>query len=68
MSHIKRMEVELDDLITKTASLSVFAVESNKIFSGLPIVEKDDIHLQLQYMGEYMVVLARRLERAEGSK
>ncbi|QHJ79673.1 MAG: hypothetical protein [Caudoviricetes sp.] len=47
MSHIKRMEVELDDLITKTASLSVFAVESNKIFSGLPIVEKDDIHLHM---------------------
>lgn len=68
MSHIERMKVELEKLSSKVASLSVFAVESNKVFSGLPVVEKEDMLLQLQHMGEYMVVLARRLERAEGSK
>ena len=61
--HITRMEIELNELNTRTNALISF-MENNPVFKTLNQIDQDDLKEQYEHMCKYHDVLKRRLNRA----
>lgn len=62
-THVDRMIKELVELSDKVEKLGKFTEGS--VFSGLPMIERQDMMEQLHAMTMYEAVLTRRLQRAQ---
>lgn len=62
-THVERMVKELVELSDKVEKLGKFTEGS--VFSGLPMIERQDMMEQLHAMTMYETVLTRRLQRAQ---